>query len=106
MTKCKTRSCKTGVNRAHWYCRSCCIRYNKTNDYTEFNRERREATLARRAKLLKVRLPTNDRYENAQTQALNRFNHLLAKAMGKNPHQGLMISIAIVSEGSMKLFPR
>ena len=102
MTKCKTRSCKTGVNRAHWYCRSCCIRYNKTNDYTEFNRERREATLARRAKLLKVRLPTNDGYENAQTQALNRFNHLLAKAMGKNPHQGLMISIAIVSEGGNK----
>ena len=99
-TTCNTRSCKARVNRAPWYCRSCCIRYNKTNDYTKFNRKRREATLARRAKLLKVRPPTNDGYENARTQALNRFNHLLAEVMGENPHQGLMISIAIVSEGS------
>ena len=102
MARCKTCSCKARVNRVPWYCGSCCIRYNKTNDYTEFNRERWEATLARRAKLLKVHLPTNDGYENARTQALNRFNHLLAEVMGENPHQGLVISIAIVSEGGHK----
>ena len=84
------------------YCRSCCDRYDKTNDYTERNRKNREATLARRAKLLKVRLPTNDGYENARTQALACFTHLLAEVMGENPHLGLMISIAIVSEGGQK----
>ena len=91
-----------GTDRSNWYCGSCCIRYNKTNDRTEYNRVRRERTLAKRAKLLKVRLPTNDGYENARTQAMARFLHLLAVVMGEHPHLGLMISIAIVSEGGQK----